>query len=61
MHHGAGLDRSMGSVMGSRQDDPLCSLYHVLGPFIKGHISSVTTEERPMGHAEVISLGTSRK
>lgn len=51
----------MGSVMGSRRDDPLSSLYHVLGPFIKGHISSVTTEEHPMGRAEVISLATSRK
>lgn len=57
----AELDRSMGSVMGSRRDDPLSSLYHVLGPFIKGHISSVTTEERPMGRAEVISLATLRK
>lgn len=37
--------------------DPLSSLFHVLGPFIEGHISFVITEERPMGHAEVISLG----
>lgn len=43
----AELDRSMGSVMSNRWDDPLSSLYHVLG--------------RPMGRAEMISLATSRK
>lgn len=48
-------------VLGNRQDDPLSSLCQEMGPFIKDNISPISTEERLMGSAEVISLGISRK